>query len=273
MEIFKGSPTESQDSKVQSSYVKNSILVVEDNKLCRQLLVDVLSESYTLIEAENGQQAIRKVIESPPSLIITDIHMPVMNGLELLKELASNKDTKHIPVILVSSATEKEKTKQGLALGAIDYITKPFDITTLSQKVSNIINLIVLQKQIFTPASVIDEFSQEHLSPDQIFVKKLQDTLNKNYASREFCVSNIASVMAVSERQLQRKCNEVYGNGPSHLLRMFRLNKAKTFLLKGFSVTRTSELAGFDSPSYFSRCFTKAFNIQPKFYAQLEHKT
>jgi YesN/AraC family two-component response regulator len=257
----------------QRERLKDTILIVDDNKLCRQLFLDILSEDYTLIEAENGQHAINIINETPPSLIITDINMPVMNGLQMLEKIAISKITEHIPVLVVSSITEEYKAREGLKLGALDYITKPFDIFTLNQKVRNILKLIARQNCVNEQSVVTEDVGNALLTPKQLFNKKLSSVLNQNYADSLFSIGKLASLMAVSERQLQRKCNDFYGNGPSLCLKNFRLNKAKLFLHRGMSITQTAELSGFDTPSYFSRCFRKAFQVSPKKFAQQNTNT
>lgn len=248
--------------------MKDTILIVDDNKLCRQLFLDILSEDYILIEAQNGQHAIDIINETPPSLIITDINMPIMNGLQMLEKLALSGVTEHIPVLVVSSINEEHKAREGLKLGALDYITKPFDIFTLNQKIRNLLKLIALQSRVNEQSVITENVEHTLLTPEQIFNKKLSSVLNQHYADSLFSIGKLAKLMAVSERQLQRKCNDFYGNGPSFCLKNFRLNKAKLFLHKGMSITQTAELAGFDTPSYFSRCFSKAFHLSPKKFAQ-----
>ncbi len=243
-------------------------LIVDDNKLCRQLFLDILSENYTTYEAKDGQEALDIIKENPPNLIITDINMPVMNGLQLLRKLAQNKLTAHIPVLVVSSITEEDKAHQGLKLGAIDYISKPFNILTLNHKISNILKLIALQPLVTQPKVIIETAVHIILTPKQLFNKKLSSVLNKNYANSLFSITKLAKLMAVSERQLQRKCNDYAGYGPSSCLKSFRLSKAKLFLCQGMSIAQTAELSGFDTPSYFASCFKKAFSLSPTTYAE-----
>ncbi len=253
--------------------MKDTILIVDDNTLCRQLFFDILSENYTLIEAENGKQAINIINETPPSLIITDINMPIMNGLQMLKNLALSRITEHIPVLVVSSITEEYKAREGLQLGALDYITKPFDIFSLHQKIHNLLKLIALQNRANEQDTIAKDGGYTRLTPEQLFNKKLSSVLKQNYADSLFSISKLAKLMALSERQLQRKCNDFYGKGPSFFLKKFRLNKAKLFLHEGMSITQTAELSGFDTPSYFSRCFSKAFHLSPKKFAQQNRNT
>ncbi|MDP7593067.1 MAG: response regulator [Litorilituus sp.] len=262
-----------QSSTTSNVNEQNTILIVEDNKLLRNLMKEVLSVEHIIIEASNGEEAIKIAMNSPPCLIITDINMPIMGGLELLKKLTENNTTKHIPLILISSSTEKKKTQKGLKLGAIDYVTKPFDINTLSQKVNNVLNILTLQAKTQLNHLTPEETISVMLTPDLIFDDKLSISLEKNFPDNSFTVIELAKSMAMSERQLQRKCNKVYGYGPSFCLQIFRLRKAKTLLLKGISVTKTAELTGFDSQSYFSRCFKKAFVISPKKFAQAHINT
>ncbi|MEW6994970.1 response regulator [Colwelliaceae bacterium MEBiC 14330] len=248
--------------------MKYTILIVDDNKLCRQLFLDILSENYITIEARNGQEAIDIINKSAPDLIVTDINMPVMNGLQLLKKLALNPQTDRIPVLVVSSVSEEDKAQQSLKLGALDYISKPFNILSLDHKIRNILKLITLQHGISKQKGITESIVHVILTPKQLFNKKLSSVFNKNYADSLFSIAKLAKLMAVSERQLQRKCNDYAGNGPSSCLKIFRLNKAKLLLCQGKSIAQTAELSGFDTPSYFARCFKKAFSLSPTTFAE-----
>ena len=157
--------------------MKYTILIVDDNKLCRQLFLDILSENYITIEARNGQEAIDIINKSAPDLIVTDINMPVMNGLQLLKKLALNPQTDRIPVLVVSSVSEEDKAQHGLKLGALDYITKPFNILSLDHKIRNILKLITLQHGISKQKGITESIAHVILTPKQLFNKKLSSVI------------------------------------------------------------------------------------------------
>ena len=189
--------------------------------------------------------------------------MPYLNGLQLVEALMGNQKTRRIPVILISTEDQKVKINEGMGLGAIDYITKPFDIHFLLQKVQNIINVISSQ-QADTDQSLA---TNGYVSPLHLaFTKRISQQLDKHYQDPNFSVTDLAKALAASERQLQRKCNNAFGYGPAKAIKIYRLNLARDYLMSGRSVTASAELAGFCTQSYFSRCFKEFYGITPKEY-------
>ncbi len=254
---------------LQNYLLHSHVMIVEDNRLLRQLITEVLSEHYNIIEADNGKSALNMAIEHQPNLIITDIYMPYLNGLQLVEALVGNIQTRHIPVILISTEDQKVKINEGMDLGAIDYIIKPFDIDFLLRKVQNIINVISSQQAI--PAH--NSTTYRYIAPFHLaFSKKIDKLLKEYYRDPNFSVTDMAKGLATSERQLQRKCNDIFGYGPAKAIKVYRLNIAKDYLRSGLSVTITAELVGFYTQSYFSKCFKEVFGVTPrKFVTELSN--
>jgi YesN/AraC family two-component response regulator len=241
-----------------------SVLVVEDNDELREFLVTFLSMEYLVYSADNGQSGIKLAIERSPDMIISDVLMPIKDGFELVSQLSQNKQTCHIPIILITAKIDKESQHKGLSLGAVDYITKPFDIKNISFKLKNI---LMRQRKLLSSHLTKDNQDDDkvqHNEPDKLFLKKLDHIIANSYQDSNFSVAKLISEIGITERQLQRKFKRLYNEKPATYIKNYRLNKAKELLLKGQSIAITSDNVGFNSQSYFSQSFKEAFGKSPK---------
>lgn len=249
--------------KVQSSdKERQSVLIIEDNDELRGFLVDLLSSDYEVSDAANGLQGLELAIESIPDLIISDVMMPELDGFSLVKALAEHDNTSHILTILLTAKADEESELRGLELGAVDYISKPFEARQLLLKVNNTLARLKLRfKAQQNHDETIDTIVSER---DQKFIQRLNQLVDKNYADCEFNVEKLVNSVPMSERQLQRKLKAIFNQTPAEYIRNYRLLKAKELLLEGKSISLTSDLVGFNSSSYFSRSFKTAFGQSPK---------
>jgi YesN/AraC family two-component response regulator len=243
---------------------KQSILVVEDSDELREFLVTFLSMEYCVYSANNGQSGIDLAIDKLPDMIISDIMMPSVNGFELVSQLSQNEQTSHIPIILITAKVDHESQLKGLSMGAVDYITKPFDIKNISFKLKN---TLLRQKKLLSSHLIKDNHGIDKgvvNESDQLFLKKLNQIIANNYQDSNFSVAKLIDEIGITERQLQRKFKRLFQEQPATYIRNYRLRKAKKLLLTGHPIAIISDNVGFNSQSYFSQSFKSAFGQSPK---------
>ncbi|MBO1364273.1 substrate-binding domain-containing protein [Prevotella sp. A2931] len=254
-----------------------TLLIVDDNADIRHYLRVVLHNRFHIIEAANGQEGLRLAREHIPVLIISDIMMPVMNGLELCQQVKGDTATSHIPVILLTAKSEDSQVAEGYKSGADSYITKPFSSAVLMARIDNImqsreqlrrhyanLSTSVVADGVETSTAVrIDDQSQPSVR-DQEFIGRLHDIIQRHMIESEFSVEVMGSEIGLSRVQLYRKVKALTGLSPVELLRKSRLNKADQLLRStGMNISEIAYTVGFTSPSYFSKCFKDEFGIQP----------
>lgn len=244
---------------------KMSVLIVEDNDELRKFIANKIEGEFTAFAAEDGEIAWQMILEHLPDLIISDIMMPNKNGFELCKQVKTNYQTSHIPIILLTALTDKAKQLHGLGLGADDYLTKPFDMNLLVQKIRTIIrNREVVREKAL---KLIDKNTAEPLLANEIndkFVKKLMEVAWANIANASFDKDEFASAMNVSASLLYKKVKSLTGQSPTDLIKTIRLRHASELLQsRKYTVTEVSELCGFSSVGYFSTVFKNFFGKSP----------
>jgi signal transduction histidine kinase/DNA-binding response OmpR family regulator len=252
---------------------KNIILVVEDSADVREYIRIELEPFYTVVEAENGQEGIKKAREIIPDLIISDVMMPGKDGYELSRELKNNIDTCHIPIILLTAKASQENIIKGLETGADDYITKPFNTKILCIRIKNLIDLrshlqqTVKREMTMQPAKI--SVSQN----DRMFIKKLKEVIDKNISDPEFNVTQMCRDLDMSQPTLYRKIYALTGESPTEFIRSYRLKRGAELLENNFgSILEVALEVGFSSANYFTRCFKKMFHQLPSSYMASEGK-
>ncbi|MBV6646642.1 MAG: response regulator [Cyclobacteriaceae bacterium] len=254
--------------------LKTKVLVVEDNEDLIDFLSGRLSEQFNVIIAVDGKDALEKVKKEQPQLVISDVMMPVMDGIDLCKELKGNIDTSHIPIILLTAKDSPEEQIRGLKAGANDYIVKPFDIIQLRIKVENILhnrlNLIdQFKKNVWTG---VQEFGDEISPQDQEFLSRVKTIIEEQIQNTTLDIEYFCNELGVSRTWLYNKMKALLNMSMNDFIRNCRLKYAAKLLVteKG-SISQTAYAVGFNDPKYFTRCFKKEFGIGPKAYIkQLE---
>jgi len=243
------------------------ILIVEDNDDLRNFMQHPLKVDFDVLLAEDGAEAWNIIQKQMPDLVVSDVMMPRMDGFELCKLMKSTYETSHIPIILLTALSGNTEQLQGLGLGADDYLTKPFDMTLLVQKMKSIIRNrdAVKEKALkLIKGSVNDNgqiLANEH--NDQ-FVKKMLEVIRGNMANTEFGKDDFASAMNVSTSLLYKKVKSLTDQSPTDFLKLVRLDYALELLQNhNYSVTEVSEQCGFSSIGYFSTVFKKHFGKTP----------
>ncbi len=244
------------------------ILIVDDNKEMRNYLKHLLSPYYQIREAENGKQAILVVEEDLPDIIISDLVMADMNGLEFCKYIKGNMRTSHIPFIILSAKDSVESRIECWKAGVDLFEQKPFNSQLLLAKVSNLIHsrrLLKYKYQIATPV-VIEE---ENDSLEDKFLQKVNTAIDQNKDKPDLSVKELAENLDMTQEQLYRKLKALTDMSPNQYIRTYRLNCAAAMLRsKKYMVTEVLYSVGFNNPSYFTKCFKKQFGVLPSEYLE-----
>ena len=225
-----------------------------------------------LDEITNGQDALEKVEEASPHIILSDVLMPRMSGIELVKQLKGNLDTCHIPVVLLTARTEIEQNLEGLKIGADDYITKPFDSRLLVFRCNNLVNNRRKLQEYFTKQPTVETPVLATNPLDKEFLDEVIAVFEQHLDDSDFTIDMLAQQMLVSRTRMYAKIKAITGQTPNDFFITLRLKKA-AFLLRNnpeLNVTQISDQTGFSSPRYFSKLFKKAYQLTPMAYRQGE---
>jgi len=253
-----------------TSKTQDLVLIVEDNRELRSQIKAGLSSSFRVKEAKNGEEGWQKTLKYYPDIIISDIIMPIMDGMELCKKVKTNIKTSHIPVILLTAKSLEQNKIDGFKTGADEYISKPFNMRLLIVRAANIIESRRKMKEKFSSSRVLvpaKEFTTNNL--DEEFLDNLSKIVMKNIANPSFSPQTLADKQGTSSSNLYKKLNALTGSSPSKFIRDVRLKYAAELLLAGrYSVKEISYKAGFKSPSYFSKSFRELFDQTPVEYVE-----
>ncbi len=247
---------------------KLKILIVEDNDDLLNFMLTALENEFKVITARDGNIAWQYISKQIPDLVVSDVMMPNMDGFELCRLLKSTYETSHIPVILLTALSEETEQLHGLGLGADDYITKPFDMNLLMQRIKTIIRnrTTVREKALQIIKNPSDEPVLKNTLNDA-FVKKMLEVAKANVSNPEFTKDDFAAAMNVSPSLLYKKIKTFTDQSPTGFIKTIRLNHAlKLLQTKKYTVTEVSELCGFASVGYFSTVFRKFFGKSPTLY-------
>lgn len=256
-----------QASNDVESFKKCKILLVEDNIDLLNLIEDSLNPYFTILKSENGKEALEILSKENIDLIVSDIMMPEVDGLELSKAVKSDINHSHIPVILLTAKTTMESKIEGLEYGADVYIEKPFSVKFLHKQIENLLKLKQTYQKMMTayPAQTMVDFSIS--KKDQEFIEKLHAEIENHIAELDFSIDNISETMFMSRSSFYRKIKSITGMSPNDYLKVFRLNKAAELLLENeYSIAEICDKVAFSSSSYFAKCFKAQFGVLPKDY-------
>ncbi|MBV8391294.1 MAG: response regulator, partial [Mucilaginibacter sp.] len=262
-----------------SSEVKNSIdtaleknkkpvvLLVEDNDDFRFYLKDNLREYFQIVEAVNGKDGWQKALALHPALIVSDISMPEMSGIDLCKKVKKDSRTSHIPVILLTALSGEEDQVKGLAFGATDYMTKPFNFEILLSKVKNLLALQDTFKRTYKKQLDVQIEAVEVESEDEKLLRNVVDYIEKNMSNDKLSVEELSREMAMSRVSLYKKLLTLTGKSPLEFIRSVKMKRAAQLLASGqMTIAMVSYEVGFNSPNYFTRTFKEEFKLLPSEY-------
>lgn len=240
----------------ESSSLNETVLIVDDNADIRAYLRTILQDKYQISEAADGKQGLALANEIVPDLIVSDVMMPVMNGLEFCQRIKSGTATSHIPVILLTARALNQHQIEGFESGADAYITKPFSSELLLVRINNLLKSRMKLKNLFG--------HQETKTPEDPFLLKFRNYIEANLTDSDLNVETIGAELGLSRVQLYRKIKALTGQSPVELLRTARLNKGRQLLqTTGKTVSEVAYEVGFTAPSYFTKCFKDEFGISP----------
>lgn len=253
---------------------KQTMLIVEDNQDMRQFLSSIFNAQYHVVGACDGKEGVAMALETTPDMIITDLMMPNMDGLELTDKLKTDPKTSHIPIILLTAKTAVESRLEALRFGADDYLTKPFSPEELKARVENILlqrkrlqesyrnNLLRLQpKEVQTD------------SPNEAFLAKLMDFMERNMDNSELVVEDLVSEMALGRTVFFNKLKSLTGLSPVEFIREVRIKRAAQLLEQsGYNITEITYMVGMSDSRYFSKCFKGIYGVTPSEYKKQQGK-
>ena len=244
------------------------LLVVEDNEDLRTLLADTFKKDYEIVQAVNGEEGILKALEVIPDIIISDLMMPIKDGIELTKTLKNDERTSHIPIILLTAKAGDQNELVGINVGADDYMTKPFNRKVLESKANSLILLRQKLRSRYSQEIILRPKEIAVTNIDERFLEKVQEVLDEKLIESSFTIEDFSSAVAMSRMQLHRKLKALTGLSASEFIRSQRLKLAAQLLKKsGSNVSQIGYSVGFNDHAYFSKCFKEVFECTPSDYA------
>jgi signal transduction histidine kinase/ligand-binding sensor domain-containing protein/DNA-binding response OmpR family regulator len=247
---------------------RQTILIVEDNDEMKSFIGHEINISYNVLTANDGQEALKILNDFSVQLVVSDIMMPVMDGITLLKTMKTEIEYSHIPVIFLTAKKSIQSKMEGLEAGADAYIDKPFSIDLLLAQISNLLNNRDTIRNYYFNSPIANLKSMAYTKADENFLETLNEIITRNISNTNFDVEMLAEQMNLSKPTLYRKIKAISDLTPNDLIRICRLKKAAELIQQGnLSLYEISERIGFSSQSYFSRSFSKQFEISPSEYA------
>ncbi|MEL7161543.1 MAG: ATP-binding protein, partial [Bacteroidota bacterium] len=246
------------------------VLYVDDNADLRAYLHASLSDEFHVLTADNGRTGVKLARETFPDLIVSDLMMPEMDGMEVLQALKSDSLTSHIPILLLTAKNNDESRLRGLRYGADAYLTKPFREDTLKQRIHNIVNHRDKLRDRFRREVIMEPEEVTVTDLDEIFLRRAVEVVEENISNTNFSVDQLGREMRVSRSHLYLKLKALTGQSASGFIRSIRLKRAvQLFDNTNYSIKEIRYRAGFNTPSYFSKCFKQEYGITPgEYYRQ-----
>lgn len=251
-----------ENTGVEESADKEMVLVIDDNQDVRDYVKMLLQDKYVVVEAVNGLEGVKQAMKYVPDVVVCDVMMPVMDGIECCKRLKSELQTSHIPVLMLTAYAMDEQRIQGYDSGADAYLTKPFNAKLLMTRIRNLIDN---RKRLKSLAEDVTGGGKQSLGEvDKGFVEKLKTLIDEKMGDSELSVEDLGAELGLGRVQLYRKTKSLTGYAPNELLRIARLKKAASLLASSEkTVAEITYEVGFSSPSYFTRCYKDYFGESP----------
>ena len=248
----------------KSNEVQPLVLLVEDNVSLLNFMSSLLEDEYKIITAKNGEEGVQTALKKIPDLIITDLMMPKLNGIELCSQLKNDEKTSHIPIIMLTGKTGPENEIAGLQSGVEEYITKPFNPKTFQIRIENILTTRKKLRAHYNKKNVFKPKDIAFTSTDEKFLIKVEGILNDYLQDTNFSAEKFSQLLGMSRMQLHRKLIALTGHNTTAFIRLERLKQAEKLLEKsGLTVAEVAYTTGFNSPSYFIKCYKKTFGKTP----------
>lgn len=254
------------DDKTDEEFI--SVLIIEDNTELRSFLNDILSGTYKVIEATNGQEGLEQALQYIPDFIISDVMMPVMDGLDMVKAIKEQRDICHIPIILLSAKSSLDDRISGLEHGIDDYITKPFSSTYLKIRIKYLLQQRKQLQELYlkqwsktlkktpVPIADIEPTPPQITSFDEEFMKRVMEIMNNQMDNSDFIIDEFAKKLGMGRTVFYQKLKSLTGLSPIDFVREMRIKRAKQLAESGeYNVSTIAYMTGFNDPKYFSKCF------------------
>ena len=246
---------------------QQTMLIIEDNADMREFIKTIFDKEYAIYEVEDGAAGFKMAYKYIPDIIISDIMMPGMNGLEFCSKLKNNIYTNHIPVLFLTAKTGDENEIKGFKTGADDYLTKPFNSEVLKIRIQRLIESRERLRQYFTKEFILNPSEVKLDSPENEFIRRAVKAVEYNIANPKLNVELLIEILGVSRTQLFRKLKAITGYSANQFIRNIKLKRAAQLLRKeSYNITEVLYLSGFNSPSYFTTCFKEVYGCLPKEY-------
>lgn len=258
--------------KKSNAIEKRKVLLVEDNHELLNVLSNLFSSTYEVVIAHNGKEGLDKAHEEFPDIIVSDIMMPEMTGIELCETIKSDFNLCHIPIVLLTALASTQQNIEGLTKGADDYITKPFNTSILLVRCNNLVhNRLMLQKK-FQQQGYTDTEVIANNPIDQHFLDALNSVIENHIDDTEFNIDHLACALGLSRSSLYAKFKSLTGITPNDYILSKKIKRAAHLLQSTqLQITEISDMLGFGSSRYFTRCFKKSFGIAPSEYRKKEN--
>lgn len=241
-----------------------TLLLVEDDSDMAAFSMSVLKGEFQILHAKNGREGLELIRENLPDIVLSDVMMPEMDGIELLHEIRSDELTNHLPFVLFSAKASLESRLEGLQHGADAYVSKPFSTEELKFTVKNLFSTIQRNKEAYQSSIRSGKTYEERIRSQHAYVNKVIAFIIQHMDDSDYSVNELSGDMAVSRSQLHRKLTALTGFSTTNFIRMVRLEKAKDLLLNGAgNITEIAYKCGFNSQSYFTKSFTEYFGKSP----------
>ena len=263
-------PIPQQEIAIPSDELRHRLLIVEDNPEMLNYLKRLFDKDFNVYTATNGKEALSKLPYIQPLIVLSDVMMPEMRGDDLCVSIKSNIDTSHIAVVLISALSDQQSIINGLSVKADAYVTKPFDTKILQLTINNLVESRLQLRQQLASFDTVDENLPHGTSElDLKLMAEMKEVIEKNIDNNDFTVDTLAYALRVSRTSLYNKIKGLTGNTPSDLIRIYRINKAKTLLRSHHhTVTEVAEMVGFSDQKYFREIFKKATGMTPSEYSK-----
>lgn len=261
-------PDEAPEDTQSIEKRKPVLLLVEDNEDFRFYLKDNLKLQYVILEAKDGQEGLKKALSDFPDLIVSDVMMPVMNGIDLCKKIKADQRLSHIPVILLTARSSEEQRLEGFETGADDYINKPFNFEILESRIRNLIAQREKLHKVLSRQMGIKSSELTITSLDEKFIQKAVKYVEEHIAEPEFSVEDLSRELGISRAHFYKKIMALTGKSPLEFIRTIRLQHAAQLLEKSqLTVAEVAYQVGFNNPKYFARYFKETYHVLPSAYA------
>ena len=277
------SETANEPNQISNEEDPISILIVEDNVELRNFLSDILSESYRVITATNGQEGLEQAREYIPDLIISDIMMPAMDGLDMVKNIKENREICHIPIILLSAKSSLDDRISGLEQGIDDYITKPFSATHLKIRIKSLLHQRKELQEIYwkswseklnnTQETTLEEkltpSQPQIISYDEQFMQQVMQVMEEQMENSELTVDEFAQLLNLGRSVFYQKLKSIIGLSPVDFIREIRIKRAVQLIDSGeYNFSQVAYMTGFNDPKYFGKCFKRQMGMTPSEYKE-----